>query len=50
MTRPIWALMSDLNAFADCQTDGLEASRWLADRIVNLPSSVPENEFHRLAT
>ncbi|MET4130188.1 LegC family aminotransferase [Roseovarius sp. MBR-6] len=50
MTRPIWQLMSELNAFADCQTDGLETSRWLADRIVNLPSSVPENEFHRLAT
>jgi len=48
MTRPIWTLMSDLNAFAWCQHDGLKASRWLADRVVNLPSSVPENQFHRL--
>ncbi|WP_037296176.1 LegC family aminotransferase [Roseobacter sp. AzwK-3b] len=50
MTRPIWTLMSDLNAFAECQNDGLETSRWLADRVVNLPSSVPENQFHRLHT
>lgn len=48
MTRPIWTLMNELNAFADCQHDGLETSRWLADRVVNLPSSVPENQFHRL--
>lgn len=50
MTRPIWQLMSELSAFAECQTDGLETSRWLADRVVNLPSSVPESEFHRLVS
>lgn len=40
MTRPIWALMNRLPAFKDCQTDGLENSVWLEDRVVNLPSSV----------
>lgn len=50
MTRPIWRLMSELSAFSKCQTDGLETSRWLADRVVNLPSSVPEHDFHRLQT
>ncbi|MCR4509774.1 LegC family aminotransferase [Pseudomonas sp. 32.2.56] len=40
MTRPIWQLMCDLPAYAHCPHDGLEQSRWLADRIVNLPSSV----------
>lgn len=48
MTRPIWRLMSELPMFAHCQHDGLETSKWLAQRVVNLPSSVPENEFHRL--
>jgi perosamine synthetase len=41
MTRPIWRLMVDLPMYADCQTDGLEVSRWLEERVVNLPSSVP---------
>jgi perosamine synthetase len=40
MTRPIWALMNRLPAFKDCQTDPLENSIWLEDRVVNLPSSV----------
>lgn len=40
MTRPIWALMNRLPAFKDCQTDSLENSIWLEDRVVNLPSSV----------
>lgn len=48
MTRPIWRLMNELPMYQDCQNDGLENSRWLADRVVNLPSSVPESEFHRL--
>ena len=50
MTRPIWRLMSELPMYENCQNDGLEVSRWLADRVVNLPSSVPEKEFHRLDT
>lgn len=48
MTRPIWRLMSELPMYEHCQSDGLENSRWLVDRVVNLPSSVPESEFHRL--
>lgn len=39
MTRPIWELMNRLPMYRGCQTDGLENSCWLADRVVNLPSS-----------
>ena len=39
MTRPIWELMNRLPMFAHCQTDSLENSKWLADRVVNIPSS-----------
>jgi len=42
MTRPIWRLMSELDMFKHCQHDGLENSRWLEERVVNIPSSVPE--------
>jgi perosamine synthetase len=42
MTRPIWTLMSKLPMFKDCQSDGLENSLWLEDRVVNIPSSVPD--------
>ncbi len=48
MTRPIWRLMNLLEMFKDCQHDGLENSRWLEERVVNLPSSVPESEFWRI--
>ncbi|MGD8327599.1 MAG: LegC family aminotransferase [Sphingomonadales bacterium] len=48
MTRPIWRLMTELPMYADCQNDGLENARWLVDRVVNLPSSVPTSEFERL--
>ena len=41
MTRPIWRLMIDLPMYSDCQHDGLPMSRWLEDRVVCLPSSVP---------
>lgn len=40
MTRPIWELMNKLPMFENCQTDGLPNTRWFADRVVNLPSSV----------
>ena len=43
MTRPIWQLMSRLPMFEKCQTDGLQNSLWLQSRVVNIPSSVPEN-------
>lgn len=41
MTRPIWSLLSDLPMYQKCQNDGLKNSRWLAERVVNIPSSVP---------
>ncbi len=40
MTRPVWELMSRLDMFKDCQNDGLSNSIYLADRVVNIPSSV----------
>ena len=40
MTRPIWELMTDLPMFHHCQKDDLTISRDLADRVVNIPSSV----------
>jgi len=42
MTRPIWTLMSKLPMFKMCQTDGLKNSLWLENRVVNIPSSVPD--------
>jgi perosamine synthetase len=42
MTRPIWRLMTHLDMFKNCQHDGLENSLWLEERVVNLPSSVPD--------
>ncbi len=39
--RPLWKLMSDLPMYKDCETDGLENSRYLQERVVALPSSVP---------
>lgn len=40
MTRPVWELMNRLPMFAHCQTDSLQNTIWLADRLVNIPSSV----------
>ena len=48
MTRPIWTLMSKLPMFKDCQTDGLENSLWLEDRLINIPSSVPDGALQKL--
>lgn len=42
MTRPVWQLMSELVMFKDCQRGDLPNSSWLQDRIVNIPSSVPD--------
>lgn len=39
MTRPIWDLMSSLPMFEACQNDGLQNSKWLEERVVNIPSS-----------
>ena len=48
MTRPIWRLMTELPMYADCQHDGLKNSKWLVDRVINVPSSVPDSDFYRL--
>ena len=49
MTRPIWRLMTELPMFELCEHDGLQNSRWLVNRVINVPSSVPESEFYRLS-
>ena len=41
MTRPTWELMSNLPMYKNCLRDSLSNSRFLRDRVVNLPSSVP---------
>ena len=40
MTRPVWELMNRLPMFENCDHDGLVNTVWLADRVVNIPSSV----------
>ena len=39
MTRPVWELMTDLPMFEHFESDGIPNAKWLADRIVNIPSS-----------
>lgn len=40
MTRPIWKLMNELEMFKDSQCDDFSNSKFLEERIVNIPSSV----------
>ena len=40
MTRPIWKMMNKLSMYKDAQSDDLINSKWLEDRVVNIPSSV----------
>ena len=40
MTRPIWNLMNELEMFKDCQSTDLQNSKYLEQRVVNIPSSV----------
>ncbi len=40
MARPAWELMHRLPMFQNCIRDNQENSEWVADRIVNIPSSV----------
>ena len=40
MARPIWQLMSRLEMFKTCQADELTNTKWFAERVVNIPSSV----------
>lgn len=39
MSRPIWRLMNELPMFQDCQSSDLSNSKWLEERVINLPSS-----------
>jgi aminotransferase in exopolysaccharide biosynthesis len=39
MTRPAWNLMPDLKMFNQCIHDDINNARYIADRLVNLPSS-----------
>lgn len=49
MTRPVWTLMSKLPMFRYCENDGLENSLWLEQRVVNVPSSVPDGALKHAA-
>ncbi len=40
ITRPIWRLLNQLEMYRGYQTDALENAKWLAERMVNIPSSV----------
>ncbi len=40
MTRPIWNLMNELKMFENCQSSELVNSKYLVQRVVNIPSSV----------
>jgi len=42
MCRPLWSLLIDLPMYRHCQCDELINARWLSDRLVNIPSSVPK--------
>ena len=39
MSRPVWQLMNNLDMFNNCQCADLSNAKYLADRIVNIPSS-----------
>ncbi len=48
MTRPIWRLMHRLDMFRDDPHDDLSHSIWLEERLVNIPSSVPDGALRSL--
>ncbi len=39
MTRPVWQLMTRLEMYKNCRKGNIETAEWLADRLVNIPSS-----------
>lgn len=39
MSRPIWRLMNELVMFKDCESSDLSNSKWLEERVINIPSS-----------
>jgi aminotransferase in exopolysaccharide biosynthesis len=40
MSRPAWKLMNELDIYQSCETDTLTNARDIANRLVNLPSSI----------
>ncbi len=40
MTRPAWRLMNQLDMYKNYQCGNIENAEWLANRLVNIPSSV----------
>ena len=40
MTRPVWELMNRLTMFNVAQCEDISNAEWIADRLVNIPSSV----------
>lgn len=48
MTRPIWKLTHSLPMNRNFYNDGLVNSYWLEERVVNIPSSVPEDKINKL--
>ena len=40
MTRPLWNLVNELEMFKNCLGKNLKNSKYLEERIVNIPSSV----------
>src|SRR5690606_4408347 len=40
MTRPVWELMNRLPMFKRSQCGDIRNAEWIADRLVNIPSSV----------
>jgi len=39
MARPLWKLLNELDIYKNCESADLTNSKWLEDRIVNIPSS-----------
>ncbi len=39
MTRPVWNLMTELPMFKNCIAQDIEEAKFIADRLVNIPSS-----------
>lgn len=48
MTRPVWNLMNELPMYRECRADDLRVSKWFAERLVNIPSSVPNNRMEKV--
>ena len=44
MTRPPWKLMNKLEMFSKCEKSNLDVSEDLESRILNIPSSVPQDK------